>query len=131
MKNKEFSDEKILHNKFKHLHKNGEWFKPDNELIEFIKEYTVPYFDLVKPVDQHWSFESKSSYMMKIDWKKYDRLKDLRMTNRQIAELFGISYTTLHNRIRERKCDNEYALIAKELGITYGTLRNKLYRIKS
>jgi len=32
-------EEKAIHSRFSHLRVSGEWFKPDSELLEFIKQF--------------------------------------------------------------------------------------------
>ncbi len=46
--------ERVLHKRFSHLRVRGEWFQPEWELLEYIREYAIPPNPNAVPVTEQW-----------------------------------------------------------------------------
>lgn len=89
--------ERDIHNRFVHLKLNGEWFKPEQEIFDFIKEVSCKPITVEKHVSKAICLPTAQKALLYLGENiKLARLRR-KLTASQVAERAGITRVTLRN----------------------------------
>jgi len=96
------TEELILHNKFSHLRINGEWFKLDDDLLEFISTVATPVSIMNVPtetIDQKFKSASLNEILNEIEaMYVHYALERAKGNKTEAAHILGISLRSMRYR---------------------------------